>query len=119
MGQGRGSAGGRQRQSGTEGNHRMQRMNSMDAAFLYFETPTTHMHVVGVLVLDDSDLPGGIGIGEIRTALAERIHLIPSFRRRVVSPIAGIDRPVWIEDPDFDLSEHVMLAPLGERVAWH
>ena len=97
----------------------MQRMKGMDAAFLYFETPTMHMHVVGVLVLDASDLAGGIGIGGITRALEERIHLIPPFRRRVVAPIGAIDHPVWIEDPDFDLAEHIMLAPLKTPVTWH
>lgn len=97
----------------------MQRMSGMDAAFLYFETPTMHMHVVGVLVLDGSEVAGGIGIGDVMAALAQRIHLIPTFRRRIVSAPAGIDHPVWIEDPDFDLSEHVILAPLGTSVTWH
>jgi hypothetical protein len=30
----------------------MQRIAGMDAAFLYIETRTMHMHVVGVLVLE-------------------------------------------------------------------
>jgi len=94
-------------------------MNAMDAAFLYFETPTMHMHVVGVLVLDASDLRGDIGIEGITNALEQRIHLIPPFRRRIVTPIAGIDHPLWIEDPDFELSEHIMLAPLRTPVTWH
>jgi diacylglycerol O-acyltransferase len=96
----------------------VQRMSGMDAAFLYFETPTMHMHVVGVLVLDGSDAPGGTGFGDVMAALEQRIHLIPSFRRRVVSPPVGIDHPVWIEDPDFDLAGHVMPAPLGAPVTW-
>ncbi|HZM54588.1 MAG TPA: wax ester/triacylglycerol synthase domain-containing protein [Acidimicrobiales bacterium] len=43
----------------------MQRMAGMDAAFLYIETRTMHMHVVGVLVLDPTGNPGGFGIDEV------------------------------------------------------
>ena len=96
----------------------MRRMNNMDAAFLYFETPTMHMQVVGVLVLDGTDVPGGFGLADVRVALEQRIHLIPPLRRRMVSPPAGIGHPVWIEDPGFTLTDHVLPAPLQAPVTW-
>jgi WS/DGAT/MGAT family acyltransferase len=96
----------------------MQRMSGMDAAFLYLETPTMHMHVVGVVVLDPAGVPGGVGLKEILGALKERVHLIPPLRRRVVAPPAGIDHPLWIEDPDFDLTHHVFRAPFTGPVSW-
>ncbi|HVC71544.1 MAG TPA: wax ester/triacylglycerol synthase family O-acyltransferase [Acidimicrobiales bacterium] len=94
-------------------------MTNTDAAFLYFETPTMHMHVVGVLVLDGSDVPGGFGMADVRAALEQRIHLIPPLRRRLVSPLAGMGHPVWIEDPDFSLDDHILPAPLPTPVSWH
>ena len=96
----------------------MQRMSGMDAAFLYLETPTVHMHVVGVVVIDPTGVPGGVGIKDILGLLEERIHLIPPLRRRVVAPPAGIDHPLWIEDPDFDLVHHVFSAPFVGPVTW-
>jgi WS/DGAT/MGAT family acyltransferase len=93
-------------------------MNNMDAAFLYFETPTMHMHVVGVLVLDGSDVPGGFGLADVRAALEQRIHLIAPLRRRMVAPIAGVGHPVWVEDPGFVLTDHVLPAPLEAPVTW-
>ena len=96
----------------------MQRMGGMDAAFLYIETPAMHMHAVGVLVLDPAGRPGGFGIDEVTRALAERIHLIPPLRRRALPPPAGIDHPLWIEDPEFDLSAHIKDAPLEGPVPW-
>jgi WS/DGAT/MGAT family acyltransferase len=90
----------------------------MDAAFLYIETPAMHMHAVGVLVLDPAGRPGGFGIDEVTRALAERIHLIPPLRRRALPPPAGIDHPLWIEDPEFDLSAHIKDAPLEGPVPW-
>jgi diacylglycerol O-acyltransferase len=96
----------------------MRHMNNMDAAFLYFETPTMHMHVVGVLVLDGSDVPGGFGLADVRAALEQRIHLIAPLRRRMVAPIAGVGHPVWVEDPGFVLTDHVLPAPLEAPVTW-
>jgi diacylglycerol O-acyltransferase / wax synthase len=93
-------------------------MNNTDAAFFYFETPTMHMHVVGVLVLDGAGVPGGFGTAQVRAALDERIHLIPPLRRRVVAPPGGIGHPVWIEDPGFALADHVLRAPLVAPVGW-
>ena len=96
----------------------MQRMAGMDAAFLYLETPTMHMHVVGVLVLDPAGRTGTFGLRELKLVMADRIHLIPPLRRRVVAPPAGIDHPLWIEDPEFDLSAHIRPAPLDGPVSW-
>jgi diacylglycerol O-acyltransferase len=94
----------------------MERMSAMDAAFLYLETPAMHMHVVGVVVLD----PGGrpFGIDDVRGALVERLHLIAPLRRRVVAPPGGIDHPVWIEDPGFDLANHLLRADLEGPISW-
>jgi diacylglycerol O-acyltransferase len=96
----------------------MQRMAGMDAAFLYIETRTMHMHVVGVLVLDPTGGPGGFGIDEVTRVMADRIHLIPPLRRRVLPSPAGIDHPLWIEDPAFDLADHIRQAAIEGPVSW-
>ena len=85
----------------------MERLRGMDASFLYMETPTAHMHVVGALVLDPSTAKGGYGVAQIRQLITERIHLMPPFRRRLVEVPFGLDHPRWIEDPDFDIDNHI------------
>ena len=50
--------------------------------------------------------------------MAERIHLIPPLRRRIVTPPGGAGHPVWVEDPRFELSNHVVRSPLRAPVAW-
>jgi len=96
----------------------VQRMAGMDAAFLYFETPTMHLHVVGVLVLDPGDLPGGFTIERLTEVLTERIHLIPQLRRRMLPSPGGIDHPLWIEDPNFALDDHVRSASSRGPLSW-
>ena len=49
--------------------------------------------------------------------MAERIHLVPPFRRRLVNVPLGLDHPYWIDDPDFDLDfhiRHIAVAPPGD-----
>jgi diacylglycerol O-acyltransferase len=85
----------------------MQRMSGIDAAFLYGETSAWHMHVSAVLVVDPSDIPGGFSVKRFQEGIAQRLHLVPQFRWKVVEVPLGLDRPGWVEDPDFDLDYHV------------
>jgi WS/DGAT/MGAT family acyltransferase len=85
----------------------VQRLSGTEAAFLYLETPSTHMHVTGTLVLDPGSLEGRETFAEVRRLMEERLHLLPPFRRRLVQVPLGAAHPVWIEDPDFDLDDHL------------
>jgi WS/DGAT/MGAT family acyltransferase len=91
----------------------MKRMTGTDAAFLELESPTMHLHVVGVLMLDPSETPGGLTLDRLTALFAERLHLIAPFRRRALAVPGGLDHPRWIEDPDFDLSRHLHHQSLG------
>lgn len=96
----------------------MRRMNGMDAAFIYLDTPAMPMHVVGVVVLDQPASGKRFGLAEVRAQVTTRLHLIPPLRRRALAPPADIDYPVWIEDPEFDLDAHVRPAPVEGPVSW-
>ncbi len=85
----------------------MRRMSGIDAAFLYGETPSWHMHVSAIVLLDPGEHPGGFSFEEFRRRVASRIHLVPQFRWRLVEVPLGLDRPGWVEDPDFDLDSHI------------
>ena len=85
----------------------MERLTGLDAGFLYMETPTQHMHTLKIAILDPSTVPGGYRFPRVKEVLAERLHLLPPFRRRLVEVPLNLHHPVWIEDPDFDLDYHV------------
>ena len=96
----------------------MNRLAPIDAAFLYMETPSSHMHVTGVIILDPSTMRGGYSFEAIRDMLASRIHLLPPYRRRLLTVPFHLDDPVFIEDPDFDITNHVhrmAVPPPGRR----
>jgi WS/DGAT/MGAT family acyltransferase len=78
----------------------------MDSAFLSLETPESPMHVVGVLLLDPS-AGEGFSIETLRRVVAERLHLMPPFCRRLVPVPLSLGRPSWHYDHEVDLSEHV------------
>jgi len=97
----------------------MQHLTGLDAAFLALETPSAHMHVMGVAVLDPStapgagaDAPSGWYYDRVRALLEARLHLIPPLRRRLVEVPFGLYVPAWVDDPDFDLDYHVRRAAL-------
>jgi WS/DGAT/MGAT family acyltransferase len=85
----------------------MERLSGLDASFLYFETPANHLHVSSVMTFDPSTVPNGYSFAHIKETVAERLHLVPPFRRRLVSVPFNLHHPVWIEDPDFDLDFHL------------
>jgi WS/DGAT/MGAT family acyltransferase len=97
----------------------MERLSGMDATFLYIETPAGHMHVAMVGIYDVSTMPGGYSFDRIKSHIAERLQVVPPFRRRLVEVPFQFHHPVWIEDPNFNLNYHVRRigcpAPGGRR----
>jgi len=85
----------------------MERLPAADASFLYMEHPLVHMHVTGVLLLDPSTVPGGYSFERLRDHILARLHLLGTFRRRLLEVPLGIDHPVWVDDPEFDLDAHL------------
>lgn len=88
------------------------RLSGLDAAFLYLETATTHMHVGSVLICDANAVRGRLTRDTIAAYVEQRLHLAPPFRRRLAEVPFRLDHPVWVEDPDFDLDFHVRRAAL-------
>jgi len=89
-----------------------ERLSGLDASFLYMETPTLHMHVAMTVVFDPSTVPGGYSFGRLRSLIDERIHLAPVFQRRLVEVPFRLSHPIWVDDPDFDIDNHLRRAAL-------
>jgi diacylglycerol O-acyltransferase len=85
----------------------MRRMSGPDAAFVYGETPAWHMHVSAVLIADPSTAPGGFNFENFVQRTEERLYMAPQFRWRMIPVPLGLDRPVWVEDPHFDIRSHI------------
>jgi len=94
-------------------------VEGLDAAFLHLESPTNHMHVVGILWLDDRDAATACTVETVRDLLADRVSRIDPLCVRVVERWFGLPVPHWIP-ADVDLEHHVqsVLAPPGSGVAF-
>src|SRR4051812_15704217 len=79
------------------------RLTALDASFLHQEHPDSHMHV-GALARFEGPPPP---FDELLDSLRMRLHLVPRYRQRLQVPPAGTGRPLWIDDPAFNLEYHV------------
>ena len=89
-----------------------ERLTGLDASFLYMETPTLHMHVAMTAVFDPATVPGGYSFRRIRQLISDRIPLAPIFQRRLVEVPLRLGHPVWVDDPEFDIDNHLRRAAL-------
>ena len=85
----------------------MQQLTGLDAAFLAMETHAVFGHVGSVCLLDPSTSPDPVTLEKVTRLIESRLHLMPPFRRRLVTVPLGLDQPYWIEDPDFNIEYHV------------
>jgi WS/DGAT/MGAT family acyltransferase len=78
------------------------------------------MNVVGTLVLDASSASVGGCFERVLRLVEERAPRLVPFRRRLIAMPLGLDHPVWVDDPDFEVRSHVHRvrapAPGSERV---
>lgn len=91
----------------------IKHISGLDATFLYIESPTNHMHVGGVAVIQ-----GSLKFEDFRATIKRRIHLIPSLRRRLMLVPFSVDYPYWVDDPDFDLDLHLHRVALPKPGSW-
>lgn len=97
----------------------MKQLGNQDAGFIYNETITTPMHIAGLGIYDQSTAPDQrLGHKDILKYVEDRIHLAPIFRYKFVEVPFGIDKPYWIEDPDFNLEFHIRHIALPQPGDW-
>jgi diacylglycerol O-acyltransferase len=100
------------------------RLTALDSAFLHIETGAAHMHVASIMVFE-GEAPA---YEDVLRTLDERLHLVPRYRQKLAWVPWAQGRPVWVDDPHFNLGYHVrhsalpapgsdeQLAALGGRV---
>ena len=81
----------------------LDRLSSIDASFLHQEGPASHMHIGGVALFEGPPPAFGDYLDHVRS----RLHLVPRYRQKLATPPLQTGRPVWIDDPNFNLEYHV------------
>jgi WS/DGAT/MGAT family acyltransferase len=87
---------------------RFDRLSAVDASFLHQETPAAHMHVGGVMIFEGPPP----GFEEFLEALRGRLHRVPRYRQKLATPPVETGRPIWVDDPCFNLEYHVRQSAL-------
>ena len=86
----------------------MRQLTAIDNQFLDMEDARNVGHVGFLAFLDPSTAPGGtLDSGDLCRVVGERLDLLPPFRWKLAPVPFNVDRPYWIEDPDFDLDFHI------------
>lgn len=90
------------------------RLPAHDAALLELETPEVPMHAGALFILEAPSDPADRARGYARFVahVRARLHRVPRYRQRLVTPPFGLGTPVWTDDTEFDLSYHVRHAAL-------
>ena len=95
----------------------MQQLSGLDNAFLLMEAGGQLGHVASLIVFDTEGLGGRSFRDAMEETFEDRLPQLPPYRRRLVEVPFDLDRPYWIDDPNFDLDfhlRHVAVPPPGD-----
>jgi diacylglycerol O-acyltransferase len=92
----------------------LDRLTPVDASFLHQEGPVSHMHVGGVTIVEGPPP----SIEEFLEQIRQRLHLVPRYRHKLTHTALDSGRPVWIDDPSFNLDYHVRHTALPTPGDW-
>jgi diacylglycerol O-acyltransferase / wax synthase len=96
----------------------MERLSGLDSAFLSLETPSMHLHVASVSVVDTTTMRVPYDFEWLKDFIWRRLTQLPAAHRRIVPVPFHLNHPIWVEDPNFDVDyhirRHVLPAPAGQ-----
>ena len=90
------------------------RMSPLDASFLHIEDHVSHMHIASVAVFEGPPP----AFADVQAMIDAKLDLVPRYRQKVRTVPLELGRPVWVDDPHFNLEYHLrhtaLPAPGGE-----
>jgi diacylglycerol O-acyltransferase len=86
------------------------RLSPLDASFLTVESETAHMHVGWAALFAPPGRRSMPGFQELREHVEGRLCRAPRYRQKLAQDSFGVGDPVWVDEGDFDVNEHVLHA---------
>jgi len=86
----------------------------VDASFLHQEGPDSHMHIGGLTIVEGPPPD----MDEFLEQIRRRLHLVPRYRHKLAHTALDSGRPVWIDDPSFNLEYHIRHTALPAPGGW-
>jgi diacylglycerol O-acyltransferase len=91
------------------------RLSPMDASFLHIEDRVSHMHIGSIAIFEAPEPP----FEDVVARIEGKLPLVPRYRQVVREVPLELGRPVWVDDPDFNIDYHLrhtaLPAPGGEE----
>lgn len=79
------------------------RLSGLDSAFLHLERGGAHMHVASIMVFEGA----APSYDEFLRFLDSRLGRVPRYRQRLAFVPLEQGRPVWVDDPYFNIRYHL------------
>src|SRR6266849_3193352 len=89
-----------------------KKLSSMDASFLYLETPEMPMHVGSMAIFRLPEDYKGDFFEDFKAMIASRLDVAPILKARLEKAPLDIDHPSWVEDDQFDIDRHIFRGSL-------
>ncbi|HWC86983.1 MAG TPA: wax ester/triacylglycerol synthase family O-acyltransferase [Solirubrobacteraceae bacterium] len=86
------------------------RLSPLDAAFLAIESEHAPMHVGWAALFAAPEQGPRPRFDAIRAHVEGRLGRAPRYRQKLAEIPLGLDDPVWVDDPHFDIALHVRRA---------
>lgn len=86
------------------------RLSAPDSSFYQLENTSTPMYVGSLSILRKPR--AGLSYESLLATVEKRLPQIPRYRQKVREVTLGLARPVWVDDPDFDITYHIRRAAL-------
>lgn len=86
------------------------RLSASDASFYQLENSSTPMYVGSLSILRRPK--AGLSYEALLRTVEQRLPQIPRYRQKVREVTLGLARPVWVDDPDFDITYHIRRSAL-------
>jgi WS/DGAT/MGAT family acyltransferase len=91
------------------------RLSPLDASFLHVEDSVSHMHIASIAVFEGPPPR----FADVVAMVQAKLDLVPRYRQRVRFVPFELGRPVWVDDPHFNMEYHLrhtaLPAPGGEN----
>jgi WS/DGAT/MGAT family acyltransferase len=85
----------------------MLQLSELDSSFLYLETERTPLHVGGIYIFKRPDTSSSLDYDRFRKIIESILGNESFFRQRLVEYPLNLDLPIWADDPEFNLNNHV------------
>lgn len=79
------------------------RMSPQDVSFLHMEDDVSHMHI-GSIAIFEGPSPG---YDKVLAMVVGKLPLVPRYRQVIRTVPLDLGRPVWTDDPHFNIEYHI------------